>query len=349
MILKPSLQQWGESDMRNFYSALPILAGALLFAACSGPTQTAAPAKPVQAEVITVQSETVPAVMEVPGSVQSRDRVVLSSQINGFVREVRARAGETVQAGEVLVTLDARDAESQREGAKASMAEAQASLAEAGKGAQMAQSMRTAAQSSVDLANSTFARYQKLSASRSVAPQELDEVRARRDAAAADLAAKEAMAAASEDRLRQVEARIAQASAQLSRADVYVGWTVVKAPSSGRVVERSVDPGSAIFPGGSLITLESIARPQVLASLPATDAGHLRNGLEVTVRIPDQAQASVQGRVAEIIPFSDPGSHTVQFKVDLPSGFAAVSGSYVTVQIPRGSRQAAPGAPAGSP
>jgi RND family efflux transporter MFP subunit len=121
---------------------------------------------------------------------------------------------------------------------------------------------------------------------------------------------------------------------------VYVSWTVVKAPSSGRIVERNVDPGSAIFPGSPLITLESTSRPQILASLPTTDSGRLRNGLEVRVRIPDQPQTLVQGRVSEITPLSTPGSHTVQFKVDLPSDFSAVSGTFVKVEISVGTRQA---------
>lgn len=324
--------------MRNFYPVLPIVAGTLLFIACSGPAPSVAPESSVQAEVITVRTESIPAIQQAPGTVQARNRIVLASQINGFVRDVRVTAGNTVAAGEVLVTLDARDADSQRDAAQASIREAQAALAEARQGSEMAESMQTAAKAALDLANSTFARHQKLFDSRSLAPQELDESRARRDAAAADFAGKEAMAAAAQDRLRQAEARIEQANAQLRRAEVYVGWTVVKAPSAGRIIERSADPGSAIFPGSPLITLESTSRPQVLASLPATDSSHLRNGMEVQVRIQDQAPA--QGRVAEIIPVSVPGSHTVQFKVNLPDGAREISGSYASVEVPAGTRQA---------
>ncbi len=326
--------------MQILYRMLPIPAGALLFAACGGSAPTAAPAKSIPAEVITLQKESVPAVAEAPGSIQPRDRIVLSSQINGFVRDVRVRAGDMVTAGQLLVTLDARDAESQKEAAQASIGEAQAALAEARKGLDIARSMRTAAKASADLANGTFARYQKLAESRSVSPQELDEMRAKRDAAAADLEAKEAMVAAAEDRISQTEARISQAGAQSRRADVYVGWTMIKAPSAGRIVERSVDPGSAIFPGSPLVTLESAFRPQVLASLPTADASGLHNGLEVRIQIPDYAKEPVQGRISEIIPLSTAGSHSVQFKVDVPADFTALSGSFVKVLIPVGTRQA---------
>jgi len=324
--------------MRTTLISPAVLIAAVFLAACGGPSNPAAQVKSVPAEVITVRAEPVTAVIEAPGAVQARDRIVLSSQINGFVREVRVRAGDMVAAGQVLVTLDSRDADSQRAGAQAGVDEAQAALAEAGRGAEAAESMRTAAKAALDLAGGTYARYQKLFETRSATPQELDEMRARRDAAAADLAAREAMVTAAQERLRQAEARIGQGNAQLRRADVYVGWSVVKAPAAGRVVERNIDPGSAIFPGGPLITIESTSRPQVLASIPATDVDRLHAGAEVRIRLRDAS--AVQGRIAEIIPVSAPGSHTVQFKVDLPAGFSEVSGSYVTVEIPAGTRQA---------
>jgi multidrug efflux pump subunit AcrA (membrane-fusion protein) len=324
--------------MKNSILSLMVLAVAMFHAACGTPPEPEAPVKSVPVEIITARAERVPMVFEAPGAVQARDRVVLSSQINGFVREVRVRAGDTVSAGQVLVTLDSRDADSQRAGAQAGIEEARAAQAEARNGVEAAESMRTAAKSSLDLATGTYARYQKLAETRSVTPQELDEVRSRRDGATADLAAREAMVAAARERLRQVEARIEQGNAQLRRADVYVGWSVVKAPAAGRVVERNVDPGSAIFPGVPLLAIESTSRPQVLASLPSTNAGQVRSGAEVRVRTPDGS--GVQGRIAEIIPLSAPGSHTIQFKVDLPAGFSEVSGSYAVVEIPAGTRPA---------
>jgi multidrug resistance efflux pump len=326
--------------MRKAYLIYLIATGTLLQEACSEPSKPRAVQNAVRVGVVTAKSEAVAAIVEAPGSVQPRNRVVLSAQINGFVREVTVHAGDAVSAGRALVTLDARDAESQKAAALASIEEAQTALAEARKGAAMAQNVRMAAKASADLASGTYLRYQKLFESSSVSPQELDEVRARRDAAVADLAAKEDMVAAAADRLRQIDAKIAQANAQSRRTDVYVGWTVIKAPMSGRIAERNVDPGSAVFPGSPLITLESSSGPQVVASLPTTDLPLLRKGMEVKVRIPEGPQSVVPGRVSEIIPLSIAGSHTVQFKVDLPSGFDAVPGTFAKVEIAAGTRQA---------
>jgi multidrug efflux pump subunit AcrA (membrane-fusion protein) len=275
--------------------------------------------------------------MQVPGSLQPRNRITLSSQINGSVHSVHVRSGDLVSAGQILVTLDAHDAQSQKDMAQASIEEAQAGLEEVRKGAQMAADALGAAKANSDLAAATFQRYQKLFNSRSVSPQELDEARARRDAATADLAAKETMVAAAQDRLKQALAKIAQAGAQSRRADVLVGYTVLKAPTAGRVAERQVDPGSVIFPGSLLLVLETTASPQVLAEIPTAQLEALHLGMEVKVRVAEAGPAG-KGRVAEILPLSNPATHTVQFKVDLPSGFAAPTGSYASVEVPIGKR-----------
>jgi multidrug efflux pump subunit AcrA (membrane-fusion protein) len=316
-----------------------ILAGSVLLAACGESPKPAPSQRSIAARVITAQYQTVPAWLDAPGTVQPRNRIVLSSQINGFVRTVNVRAGDSVKAGQELATLDAREADSQRDAAQASIQEAQAALEEARKGALMAASMRAAAKSASDLASSTFARYQKLFESKSISPQELDEARSRRDGAAADLAAKETMVAAAEDRLKQVQARIDQARAQSRRADVVVGWTVIQAPAAGKIAERSVDPGSAIFPGNPLLVLETAANPQVLAEIPADHMSALHQGLQVRIRLSD-AGSELTGRVAEIVPLSNPATHTVQFKVDLPAGVAPPPGGFARVSVPAGDRRA---------
>jgi multidrug efflux pump subunit AcrA (membrane-fusion protein) len=318
-----------------------LISGLLLQIACAE-KQSNSPvssAKPIPVSVIKVQYESVADNLEAPGTVQPRDRIVLSSQINGFVREMRVRAGDSVKVDQVLATLDARDAESQRAAAQAAIDEAQAALSEARKAYQAALDMQSAAKASEELASQTFQRYQKLFESRSVSPQEMDEVRMRRDASAAELASRESMVAAAQDRIRQVEARISQAKAQAGRADVMMSWTQIHAPSPGRVVERSVDAGTAVFPGTPLMVIESAAKPQVLADLPTERAGSLKNGKRVHIQRAETAEI-LEGRIAEIVPVSDPATHSIQFKVDLPANSALSTGQFVKVAVPAGVRNA---------
>jgi RND family efflux transporter MFP subunit len=191
----------------------------------------------------------------------------------------------------------------------------------------------------MELASQTFARYQKLFESRSVSPQEMDEIRTRRDAAQADLASRQSMVAAAKERVKQVEAKISQARAQAGRTDVLLSYTRIVAPEPGIVVQKSVDAGSAIFPGTPLLTIDTTGRPQVLASLPVEQAGILHVGMQCRLR-GSQSAPYIQGRVAEIIPLSDPATHSIQFKVDLDGNSGVIHGEYLKLEIPAGTRDA---------
>ena len=318
-----------------------ILLGVMLQLACSDnkdltPGSTAT-RLPVQTRA--VQPEPVPSFIEVPGTVQPRNRIALSSQINGFVRAVHVRMGDTVKTGQLLVSLDARDAEGQKAAAQSSIEEAQAALSEARKAHQAAVETRLASKASDDLAKQTLQRYDKLFATKSVSPQEMDEVRMRVTASTAELSAREAMVSAAEDRIRQVEARISQAKANADRVDVLMSYTQITAPSDGIIVERSVDPGTAIFPGTPLAVLESKANAQVVADLPTEHVGSLRAGMSVRLRS-GAAGNITEGRVTEIAPISNTATHSVQFKVDPAPGASLANGQFVKVDVPIGTRNA---------
>jgi multidrug efflux pump subunit AcrA (membrane-fusion protein) len=327
--------------MKSKVLLLVILSGLSIQIACGG--KRSAKSEPaeqtVPASVITAGYETIPAVVESPGTVQPRDRISLSSQINGFVREMRFRVGDIVKKDQILATLDARDAQSQKAVAQAGIDEAEATLSEARKAYQASVEMQSAAKASSELASQTLVRYQKLSESRSVSPQELDEVRARGKAGTAELASREAMVAAAQERIKQVEAKISQAKAQSGRADVLLSWTEIKAPSGGRIVQRLADPGTVIFPGTPLLVIESIDRPQVLADIPTEQSSVLRLGSTVKIRNAETGAIS-EGRVSEIVPLSNPATHSIQFKVDLPSNVSMPSGQFAKVELPAGTRQA---------
>src|SRR5688572_5103928 len=214
-------------------ACLIAVAAGLAGPGCSGPkTHEAAPST-ATARAATAELETVPEILVVPGTLEPRTRITIASQLNGFVQDLRVHVGDRVAAGQVLLTLDARDVRAQQDVAQSALAEAQAAQDEARKGTAVAESAREAAGASERLAEATLARYQTLLQTKSVSPQEFDEVRARREAAAAELASRTTLVAAAGDRLRQVEARIRQAKAQSQRAQVVADWSTVKAPISG--------------------------------------------------------------------------------------------------------------------
>jgi RND family efflux transporter MFP subunit len=118
-----------------------------------------------------------------------------------------------------------------------------------------------------------------------------------------------------------------------------LSWTQIKAPAAGRIAERSVDAGTAIFPGTPLMVIESTSRPQVLADIPTENAQRLQSGLKVRIRSNESA-GTLEGRITEIVPLSNSATHSIQFKVDLPSDSALPNGQFVKVEVPAGTRNA---------
>lgn len=322
------------------FRALILLGASFFITACDSDRSDAPAPTTVKARLQAIRRETVPALVEAPGSVQPQNRISLASQLIGFVREVRVRPGDRVTAGQILVLLDARDVQAQRDAAESQLAEARAAFEEAQKGARAAAGARAGAEAAARLASQTLARFQKLAESRSVSVQELDEALARRDMAAEELGVRRTMALAAEDRLRQAESRIAQANAQIRRADVYVGWSVVRAPTAGVISARMVDPGSAVFPGTPLLNIDAGDKTEILANLPVRASLPVKPGLAVRVRTSETDPSSATGRVTEVHPVSSPGTHTIRFKVQADSGLQIPVGGYVRIQVPAGERSA---------
>jgi HlyD family secretion protein len=315
-----------------------IAAAALALASCRTASDPSGAPSRLTVQVLTASYDTVAESLTVPGTVQARQRTALASQLTGFVKQVRFRAGDRVRAGEILVTLDAREPEGRSAAARAAIDEARAGLDEARHAAAAAESSEAAARVSLELARATYNRYEKLGQTRSASPQEIDEVRSRRDGAAAELEARRAASASAASRLHTIEAQLARAKAEAGRADVAVGWSVLRAPQGGRISERSIDPGSAVFPGTPLLVIESEGNTEIVAAAPAAKASCLAPGLEVRIRKAGGTEA-LSGRIARIIPRSSL-AHTVELRIDLPPDSEALPGAFVTVEIPAGSRRA---------
>jgi RND family efflux transporter MFP subunit len=75
----------------------------------------------IEAEISPVQSEEIPVMREVTGTISSLNDATLASRVAGLVEEIRVREGSRVKTGEILVVLDDRDLRAQRDRAEAEL------------------------------------------------------------------------------------------------------------------------------------------------------------------------------------------------------------------------------------
>ena len=281
-----------------------LLLPALLLAACSHPEQ-APPRAVVDAPVAVVQRTSLPLFHPVAGTVRSHTTSTLAANVVGTVKRVLVSEGDRVQAGDLLVQIDARAPRAQAERAQAGREEAEHAI--------------EGATANARLAEATYRRFEALRGRGSASQQEFDEARARYTAAQAELA-------------RLVAGRGVARAAE-SEAVAVLDYSSVRAPISGVITGRFVDPGAQAAPGVPLVAIEDERATRVDANVPENVAVHVGDHAMVTA-----GDQSLGARITRIQPSVDPGARSALVQLELEAPLRA--GTYVKVSLPIGARSA---------
>lgn len=306
-----------------------LLAVGTLAAASCGRTQTAAPetaapSAPVRVGVAAAVETDWPESFEAPGTVRARAVTALASRVMGYIRELRPREGDRVEAGAVVATLEANELRVARQQALLALEEARAGIPEA-------ESALAAAAAQLELAETTLSRMQDLLNKRSVSQQEFDEAASR--AKVARSARDTAVA-----KRQQFDQKIRLAQEAIAAADVQIGYLEVKAPFAGRVVARRAEPGMLASPGLPLLDIEQEGAYRLEAAVPEMHLRSVRLGQTVRVEL-DALRAPLAGRVEEIVPEVDPATRSFTVKVSLPVQSELRSGLFGRAIFATGTRR----------
>jgi multidrug efflux pump subunit AcrA (membrane-fusion protein) len=322
---------------------LPLLAGLLLLGGCQGERAAEAPgARPPVVSGVRVETATPAAIrdaVEIAGTVRTRTQMVIASKVQGYVREVRAREGDHVEHGRVLVTVDERELAARADRARAALAEAEMSLDEVRRTLEEAEAALRSAAADHAYAEATASRYRRLWQGELVSAQDYEAVEAKRKSAAAAVEQAEARIHSVRAREKQMSYRIDAGAAELRAAEIALGETRITAPATGVVVDRRVEPGDLAMPGQPLLVLDDPRAYRLEAEMGESVVGRVRPGQRVPVVI-DSLGRTLEGRVVEIVPAADPSSRTVTVKLDLPADPGLRSGLFGRARFPAGERQA---------
>jgi len=319
---------WGRLAACGGLAGRPAAIGVAVLsflAGCSSETHKpeAASTAPVAVRTVAATSEQWPARYEAVGTVRARTAAAISSKVMAFVREVRVQAGDRVRAGEVLVTLDARDLDANYRRAEAGRDEARSAQVEADQAL-------AAAKAQLDLAKATFRRMQELFDKRSISNQEFDEATARRKAAEAGYE----MAAA---KGAQVRAKIAQAEQEVQSAGIMRTYAEIRAPFEGIVTAKTAEPGSMATPGAPLLTIEREGSYRLETAVEESRVKSIHVGQPVAVSL-EALGRTLDTRVSEIVPAVDAASRAYTVKIDLPALAQLRSGMFGRALFSSGAR-----------
>ena len=121
-------------------------------------------------------------------------------------------------------------------------------------------------------------------------------------------------------------ANVESARGALDVAQKALSDTVIRAPISGLVSSRSVQPGEKVSADNRLLDVVDLSRMELEAAVPAADIMNVAPGQEVQVRIEGMPQP-LTGTVARINPATQAGSRSIMVyvKIDNPQNVLRVS------------------------
>jgi membrane fusion protein, multidrug efflux system len=246
----------------------------------------------------------------------------LSSRIDGTVIRVHVEDNDRVKAGELLVEIDSRDYEVAVAQAKARLELAVAQVASAKQ--DYAAALANTREDDADnfRAQRDAHRFAVLLDQQVVAQNQYDQYTAvaRVDAAKVDSAREAAGSALKTIAARQADADAAQAA--LDQALLNLSYTKIYAPANGIVGRRTVELGSRIEPGQTLMFVTETDEIWVTADFKETQLDRMHRGEKVSIHV-DTFGRDYRGYIRNL-----PGASGDRFSL-LPAENA--TGNYVKV------------------
>lgn len=134
-----------------------------------------------------------------------------------------------------------------------------------------------------------------------------------------------------------LQAELRSARQRLEEAETAVGFTEIRSPIAGRIVDRFAEPGDTASPGQKLLSLYNPFSLRVEAWVREQLALSLRIGDTLKVEIPSLGE-TLGARIEEIVPAADPGSRSFLVRAILPEDPDLLPGLYARVAVPAGNR-----------
>ena len=180
------------------------------------------------------------------GDIVPETQVTIYSKVQGWVEKINVREGDRVKAGQVLVTLDAREAEATVAQAKASLEAATARLKQVkATSEETVQSQIQQTKANMELAEADLKRAQELQEKNFIARQQLDEARMKYSVAKAayDLALNSIRQKTWENDIALAEAQMRQAKANLDLSQAQLANLIIQSPHERRGNQTLRGPG----------------------------------------------------------------------------------------------------------
>lgn len=261
---------------------------ALLLAACSSEAPPAPP--PPEVNIVTVGTQAVPNVIELPGRVQAYRTAEVRARVNGIVERRLFEEGSFVRAGAALFRIDPRELTAAANAARAQLARAQATAANA---------------------RQVVNRYQPLLSEQAIGKQEYD-------------------AAVAAQRTAEADVQQAQANLDSARLSLGYATVTAPISGRARRAEVTEGALVSAAGGTLLTTIEQIDRVYVNFGQSSTDLMAIRRDMESgKLQVPPVGRVEVQLVLEDGTPYPVVGHlDFFDLSIDEATGTAALRAEF---------------------
>lgn len=236
----------------------------------------------------------------------------VATKIPGRIKDILAREGDFVRAGQILALMDTdvlmaqrREAEAQLRRALIAVETAKSKVRQ--RVAEKAAAVAVVAQrkAELDAAQKRFVRTNELASQGVAAIQTLDDDRAHFEDAKAAVSAAEAQSAAADAAISAARSEIVDAQSQveaqkatIQRIQADINDSELCSPVDGRVQYRVAEPGEVLPAGGRVLNLVDLGDVYMTFFLPTRQAGRVRLGAEVRLVLDAAPQYVIPAKVS---------------------------------------------------
>lgn len=326
---------WARRFILGGIAAVVLLgAAALAYRMFSGATPEV---EVVRAAAVTSGNDEGAIVLSATGYIVAHHTINVNSKVTGRLEWIGVEKGDKVKEGQVIVRLEDQEFRASYDQAKGAVENARAYLEELQHGSRPEEIQE--AQHNLDEARATLAddkitldRTKELATSGVVSKQQLDDATAKFQA---DQEKANSLAKAFElakigprpEEIARAQGALEQAQGQLDYAKSQLDATIIRAPVTGTILDRTAEKGELITaqfasaaaggPQGSVVSLADLNDIQVELDIAQADFARLFPGQKALVTTDVYPDKVYDGEIAQISPEANRQKATVQVKVQV--------------------------------
>lgn len=276
-----------------------------------------------QLRVEEVKLETIPAgEVTAPGKIEANPNRIarVSLPVAGKVTQMLARLGDSVAAGQPLLTMESPEADEAQAAylqSLASLTQAQAGLTQANSALARANTAARKAQTDLDRTRDLFEH--EAIAQKEVLNAETDLKQAQAEVEVAQAAVEQAQAAIEQARAvrEQAQRRLTVLGLKPGEAKSHL---VLRAPLAGKVLELGIVAGEyRNDTAAPVMTIADLRSVWVSSDVPENMIRLVAVGEAVNITLDAYPERTFSGRVARLADTLDPKTRTLKVMIDLPN------------------------------